>query len=274
MNKQKQFLWQLKQTLFLFIPIIATFSLAPTQAATIASSQASFKMKNFSSRPLNVNTSAFTVTFTQAEEGEIIAEADAEVFFSMIDPFAISETRSFASGQGNNFFGLADSKTEILGNFLVNRNNNFSFDFDGFLNLATATKSSASRAATAAASISWLLINNTPNTEPSIVGFFDVFAQLDTVGDNDIFISPQNSDNVALNFLNSATNISPTNNTEFINTEFAGLLNTSFTNPTFLTLLEIQNTFVAVEKTPESNSILSILVFTIASCFFRQKKQL
>jgi hypothetical protein len=273
MNCRTKLALKLKQSSLLFIPLISTLIVAPSQAMTIASSEAGFRFQNFNSNPLNVNTSAFSVTFTQAEESASFAEGDANAFFTMIEPFAISETRSFASGQGNNFFGLADSQTEVLGNFLVDSNEDFSFNFDGFLDISTSTESSTSGEATAAATISWLLIDTTQNSEPNIVGFFDVFAQLDTLGDNDMFISPQGSDNVTLDFLNSDSNTGATENTEFITTEFAGSLMASFPRPTSLTLLEIQNSFAVVEKTPEFTSILSIFILGIFGSILKKQRR-
>jgi hypothetical protein len=271
MNCRTKLAFTLKSSSLLLIPLISTVVGAPCQAVTIASSEAGFRFQNFSSNPLNVNTSAFSVTFTQAKGSASFADGDANAFFTMIEPFAISETRSFARGQGNNFFGLADSQTEVLGNFLVDSNENFSFNFDGFLDISTSTESPTSGEATAAAAISWLLIDTTQNSESKIVGFFDVFAQLDTLGNNDMFIFPQSSDNVTLDFLNSDSNVGATENMEFISTEFAGSLNTSFPRPTSLTLLEIQNSFALVEKTPEFTSILSIFSLGIFGLILKKQ---
>jgi hypothetical protein len=272
MNCRIKLAFKLKPSSLLLIPLISTFVGAPCLAVTIASSEAGFRLQNFSSNPLNVNTSAFSITFTQAEKSVSFADGDANAFFTMIEPFAISETRSFTRGQGNNFFGLADSQTELLGTFLVDSNENFSFDFDGFLDISTSIESPPSGEATAAATISWLLIDTTQDSEPKIVDFFDIFAQLDTLGNNDMFISPQSSDNVTLDFLNSDSNIGATENMEFITTEFAGSLITSFSRPTSLSLLEIQNSFAVVEKTPEFTSILSIFSLGLFGLILKKQR--
>ena len=249
-----------KQNLLLATSFFSVISAAPSQAfTTIASSESGFMTENYSTNPLNVGTSAFTVSFTEAVGSTTIAEADGGALFTIIDPFSISETRGFAAGEGNNFFGLADSTAEVIGSFLVDSNEPFSFDFNGFLDIATFTESQESRDAIAAASISFILLDTNETSEPNIVSFFDVFAQLETLGENDILIAPQQSDDITLNFLNSNINAGATENSEFITTEFAGSLSTSFDTPTSLTLVEVSNSFVSVRQTPESTSILGIL---------------
>ena len=251
---------QTKKSLLLVTSFISFISPAPSQAfTTIASSESEFLTENYSTNPLNVGTATFTVSFTEAERSTTVADADGDALFTIIDPFSLSETRSFSAGEGNNFFGLADSNAEVIGNFFVDSNETFSFDFSGFLDISTSTESQEGGEAIAAASISFVLLDTNETSEPNIVSFFDVFAQLETLGENDILIAPQQSDDIALNLFNSNINAGATENSEFITTEFAGSLSTSFDTPTSLTLVEVNNSFASVRQTPESTSIVGIL---------------
>lgn len=262
MTYTKQLSSKLSTSLFCFLPFIS-FIFAPSSSAmTIASSEAEFGLNNFSAQPLAVDVDAFTVSFSNVGDATGTAETDAkaDAIFEILTPRAISETRSSANGQGDRFFGLADSSTEVLGSFAVEADEVFSFDFDGFFNLSTSNESADNESALAAASFSLVLVDETDPNAPELVSFFDLFAQLDTVGSNDILIAPAVGNGIVLDAFNTTSSFGATNETEFINTDFAGSFAASFDAPTSLTLVQLQNSFALVETTPESSSWLATIV--------------
>ena len=214
----------------------------------ITSSQAEFQFNNFSLSPSNIGTDAFTTTFTSAEDESSTssAEANAEALFDIIDNSTISETRSLTEGQGNAFFSLASSDTEVLGSFDVDAGETFSFNFDGFFNLSTSSNVIGSESIITAATFSLLLIDETIIGAPSVVGFFDLFAQLDTVGDNDLLFTPLSLGGVTVDLFDTDSSFGANNTTEFINAQFSGSFISSFDYSASLTLVQVQNSFAGI----------------------------
>ena len=212
----------------------------------ITSSQAEFQIDNFNLSPTGTSVDAFSVSFVSTEDETSTTSGSAEALFDILDNSTISETRSLSEGQGDSLLSLTTSDTEVVGSFLVEAGETFSFDFDGFFNVATSNEAISSESAIAAATISLLLIDTTIGSSPSLVGFFDLFAQLETIGDSDLLFTPLSRGGIAVDIFDTDTSFGATNSNEFINAQFAGSFNSFFEDSKSLTLLQVQNSFTAI----------------------------
>jgi hypothetical protein len=262
------------QRFFLLVtPLIATSSLviSPSQAATLASSQGEFSLKNFSLDP------EVTATVNNANislNGEVSATNNANIDFLLEPPEVINTSLSQAFGQNKNYLGLANAEGKVLGNFFVDAGDSFSVDFTAFLDLETSIDEPAENAK-ANADISFLLYDTTDITDPNLLDdffaqllsngtsniqknpldFFYLNGNLNSFNDND-FITSQRSQNITLS--NQDTQLNFGGNAEFATALFTGSLKRSFANPTNLTFIQVRRTQVKV-SVPEPSTSLALL---------------
>lgn len=264
------------QRFFLLVtPLIATSSLvtSPTQAATLASSQGEFSLKNFSLEP------EVTATVNNANislNGEVSATNNANIDFLLEPPEVINTSLSQAFGENKNYLGLANAEGKVLGNFFVNAGDSFSVDFTAFLDLETSIDEPRENAR-ANADISFLLFDTTDITDPNLLDdffdqilsngtsnikktpldFFYLNGNLNSFNDND-FIRSQRSQNITLS--NQDTQLNFGGNAEFATASFTGSLKRSFANPTNLTFIQVRRTQVKVSvPEPSTNPALLFL---------------
>jgi hypothetical protein len=262
------------QRFFLLVtPLIATSSLvtSPTQAATLASSQGEFSLKNFSLEP------EVTATVNNANislNGEVSATNNANIDFLLEPPEVINTSLSQAFGENKNYLGLANAEGKVLGNFFVNAGDSFSVDFTAFLDLETSIDEPRENAR-ANADISFLLFDTTDITDPNLLDdffdqilsngtsnikktpldFFYLNGNLNSFNDND-FIRSQRSQNITLS--NQDTQFNFGGNAEFATASFTGSLKRSFANPTNLTFIQVRRTQVKV-SVPEPSTSAALL---------------
>ncbi|MBW4479778.1 MAG: hypothetical protein KME54_23760 [Tolypothrix brevis GSE-NOS-MK-07-07A] len=269
------------QHFFLLVtPLIATSSLviSPSQAATLASSQGEFYLKNFSLDPevtATVNNASISLN------GEVSATNNANIDFLLEPPEVINTSLSQAFGQNKNYLGLANAEGKVLGNFFVDAGDSFSVDFTAFLDLETSRDEPAENAK-ASADISFLLYDTTDITDPNLLDdffaqllsntksnipknpldFFYLNGNLNSFNDND-FIRSQRSQNITLS--NQDTQLNFGGNAEFATASFTGSLKRSFANPTNLTFIQVRRTQVKVSvPEPSTNPALLFLCALVA----------
>lgn len=262
-------------------PILASsvFAASPSMAATFAAAEANVFIENFSQTPLDANVSTNTNTVAITPMGSDInsgnpengmsssisnaADARAEanaIFFTDEPAFAANSILSNAFGEGQNFFGLAQSEASVLGRFLLNPEpdgtKSFSFDFTTLFDLATSGVQSK-----AIADISFFVLGGTdPNhTNQTVFDFFSVSGELKTIGQDNIF-SVEASDNFTLNTFLPSGEFGLDLEEEFANVVARGSYQREFRGPTYLTLVEAKRTEVTVQA-PEPTSILGLLAF-------------
>lgn len=264
----------------LVTPLIATSSLvtSPTQAATLASSQGEFYLKNFSLDP------EVTATKNNANislNGEVSATNNAKIDFLLEPPEVINKSFSQAFGENKNYLGLANAEGKVLGNFFVDAGQSFSVDFTAFLDLETSIDEPAENAK-ASADISFLLYDTTDITDPNLLDdfftqllsdttpnikktpldFFDLSANLNSLNGSD-FINSQKSQNFTLS--NQDTQFNFGGKTEFVNALFTGSLKRSFATPTNLTFIQVRRSQVKVSvPEPATNPALLFLCALVA----------
>jgi hypothetical protein len=275
-------------------PILASSVLAasPSMAGTFASAEAKVFIENFSQTPNDIGTStqtntvAVVPTSSDANSGneqnvlsssisnaaDARAEANA-IFFADNPAFAANSILSNAFGEGQNFFGLAQSEASVLGRFFLapepDGTESFSFDFTAFFDLETSGVQSK-----AVADISFLVLGGTdPNhANQTVFDFFSVSGELKTTGEDDIF-SVEASDNFTLNTFLPSGEFGLDLEEESASVVAIGSYERVFRRPTYLTLVETKRTEVTVQA-PEPTSILGLLAFSgLLSLTCRSKRR-
>lgn len=245
--------------LLFLTPIAAGVSLAasPSQAATLASSGSEFEFNNFSQNPYAIETSANTNTEVFSNAGSVYALATAEATFLVDPPLAFNSSVTQVFGENKNYFGLAQSQAQVLGNFIVEAGKSFSFDFTGFLELGTAIDESVGASASAFANIYFLLIDNTDSPNSTVLDYFGIFGKV-TTPENTDFLESENSENVALTSQSKMTSFG--GKQESASARFTGTYSREFTSNTNLALVEVKQNEASVDV-PEPSSTLAVLFF-------------
>lgn len=255
-------LQETKRLFFLFTPLVTAFNLAisPTIAATLASSEAKLQIDKFNQVPSDIRVITDAKTYSLAINGQVTTNANANAAFiaNLFEPYAYNESLSTAYGNGNSYLGLARSAAGIIGyNFVVGSGETFSFDFTGLLNLETSIDNPSFESASASGNVSFQLYDSISH---SLIDFFSVGGNLDTVGNND-FLGYGKSSSINLNtqgtsFVNSFGGIQ-----ESAKASFKGNYSRTFDRLTYLTLVEVKTNQVSV-KAPEPSTTLALLFFS------------
>ena len=243
---------------------------SPSLAATLASSGARLTIDNFSHNPQKVKTLTDTDTFTIAlSDGSVTAEANANSIakFDPSEPptrfsnFSWSET----SGEGNNYFGLAQSQAGVIAyDFLVRKDETFSFDFNGFLGLATSIDEPQSETASAAGELSFQLYDSNSG---SLLDNFTLAGNLTTPGRGD-FLDIENSTNITFNPSETSFERSFGGRQEAANASINGQFSRIFDSLTALTLVEVKTNQASVQVPEPGNIIEEILWFCLIGVGF------
>jgi hypothetical protein len=266
--------------LFLFVTPLVTSSLvvaSPSLAATLAKSEATFKVNNFSHNPLGVETFTDTLTDTIATNGQVTTNANANASFTA-DPlnpptFAENSSVSTANGAGKNYFGLAQSIAAIIGyDFLVRDKERFSFDFLADLKLNTSIENPQFERASAAGEISFQLYNTNDRDNWILLDFFSISGKLKTPGGGDSFIANKSNSITTSKPLIDFLKKSYGGSEESARASVTGKYSRTFDSLTYLTLVEIKRN-QAVVKTPESSGTFALLIFCLIGVGYRARNK-
>lgn len=241
-----------------FLTEIATItSILPSQAASIAFSQISTELTNFSHAPDTTQTFSNTTTLAIAltnSSSSSIAQAEANFF---VEPtLTTSEILSSATGEGSDYFSSAQSEAQIIGNFAIDAGETFSFNFITAVNSLTSSDNlSSNESASASGELSFLL---TDTIAPSLVynSFLLSFSLDIPISNNSLSLQTSNSFLLASSTLSS--NSEPTRNVT--SALLQGSLNHQFKNFTNITLTQDKNTQGSV-AVPEPEALLGSLFF-------------
>ncbi len=247
--------------LLLFTPIVPLtlgLSTSPSLAATLASSEATVNISNFSSNPLDVLTLADTDTNTFASNGSVTADADAVATFIQNPSSAANSSFSITNGDGNDYFGSAKSQAAVIGyNFFVNSGETFSFDFVADLNLKSSIDNPQFEAANAVGSIVLELYDTTNQDNWIVLDSFTILGSLASSGNND-YLSYDASNNITLSN-SSSSDTSFRGNREMADVSIEGSLSRTFENLTYLSLVEVKTNEASV-SVPEPSTILGLVL--------------
>jgi hypothetical protein len=244
------------------VPLVLTLGATPTIAATLASSEATVTISNFSHNPLDplVITDTFTNTF--ATDGSVNADADAVANFVTNPPAsAFNSSFSSADGVGNNYSGTADSFAGVVGNFSVNSGETFSFNFDADLNLNTSIDNPQTENAIASGKVSFAIYDTSNLDNWVLLDSLTISGNI-TSTDND-FLSFETGTGSQLNLSNISLNTNFSNRQESANAFTQGNFSHTFDRLTNLTLVEFKENRSSV-AVPEPSIIFGTILGILA----------
>jgi hypothetical protein len=245
----------------LFVAPLATglsAGIAPSNAATLASSTAEVAIDNFSHRPEDTGRFTGTDTQTISNRGLAIAEADANAAFivNCHQLLAQNLSESKVSGAGDWYSGAAQSQASVRGDFSIGAEENFSFAFQAVLHSLISVDNPRSETASARGQISFLLIDAVTSI---LLDSFELVSSLDST--NGILLNVSGSDGFHPTKINFDL-LSEGSATKSI-LYASGVYSRTFNSDTQLRLVEVKNNIaeVAAEPVPEPSSIVGTLMF-------------
>jgi len=256
---------QLFKKILLLAPCLAISIMSPSEAATLASSQAEFWFREFSQNPLTVSTDLDSdVTAIEITKGaQLFTEAEKDAIFTVNNPIGYNASSSFVAGDFGYYLGTAQSEVTLQGVFDIEAGSNFSFDFFGNLALETSIDNPFQESARASGDVLFALIDTSNN---QTLDFFSLEGNVNTPGDND-FIVYNKSENVFLQDNVTITDFDFGGNEEFAEAIIFGSYKRYFATDTTLALVEVKRTkAVASVPEPSTSPALFIATLTLFSC--------
>lgn len=266
---------------------------APSLAASLAVSGGSFTIENYSQSPENlanlpddrseaiaatgtsVNTNGILTSakgITSVIGTNVIADALALASFSKDPVESFNFTSNVASGEGNTYFGLAQSEAKVAGDFSIKAGDIFSFDFTAFLELYTGLENPFGEIATASGELSLVLLDITNQT---VLDSFSVFSKIVTSAyakpSEDVF-SYDKSQNINIDFIKNLNFGSI--DKESATALFQGSYRRTFNSDTRLLLIETKTNKVTVQAAEPSNTFALLLGFGVTTAFLGAKSKI
>lgn len=255
--------WLLGVPSFIFTTVLTAI---PTNAATLAFSQAEIELNNFS----------IFGTIELENKANISGETNGGFFGaknkafnnSTASPLQInSSALSLTFGENRDYEGSAETQARVLGNFDVDAGQLFSFDFNANLNLETEIDDLLSEKANARSDVSFYLFDTANIPQDNFqdylkyqpLDYFTLNASLNTFGQD--YLNYQRSQGVL--FTNEKKQTMFGANQETASAIIQGKLQRSFTNKTNLTLIALRQTKSQVKVS--EHSMLISLIFIIAT---------
>ncbi|BAY07550.1 PEP-CTERM sorting domain-containing protein [Calothrix sp. NIES-2098] len=249
---------------------LATFGSKPSQAATLAASNAAFFVGNFSYNSPDIAnyTNADADTYVSSTGGKVMATAVPTAFANSTSAFNNSD--SSATGESGNYFGTAKSLAEIgLYNFKIAKDTTFSFDFDGVLNLLTSIDSSPHETANANGNIKFEVVNQ---ANGEVLDYLYLFGNISTVDNND-FLNGYSSASLTFDPNSTIFDRNFGGMQEYASAIFRGTYSRTFTEDTVLSIRESKFNQVTVQV-PEPLSCGGMLVAGLMGLWIKRKQKL
>lgn len=249
---------------------LATFGSKPSQAATLASSDALviFSNFNYTSPDISNYTNVDVDTFASGTDGKVTATADANAFAASTNAF--NNSYSNIIGKDTNYLGRAESLSEIgMFNFNIAKNTLFSFDFNAILNLETTIDNPQHESANAYGKIALELINQ---ANGEVLDYLYIVGNISSINDND-FLEYSNSESIT--FEQNATIFvrSFGGTQEYANAITQGTYSRTFTEDIVLSIRESKYNNVSVQV-PEPMSCGGIAVAALMGLWLKRKQKL
>ncbi|SKB15168.1 hypothetical protein PL11201_70015 [Planktothrix sp. PCC 11201] len=225
------------------------------QTAPSYTSTPNFARVEVSSVFSNYNQPASTIlTNAQTEalvkNGVATAIADALAVFNNDPNFSVLFNDGLAIGSTGSYQGSAGSKTEVIANFSIDANQNFSFDFSANLELAAKEiEKSKTEYNEAHGQASFLLLDTSDFNKPKVLDYFGLSGDL--ISSKNIHkLKFSASKNVKLKDKNKHPNIESDYGTDWLTGDAIGTYQQTFKRKTNLTLVELGSSAVQVSEDP------------------------
>ena len=235
----------------------------PGAAFTFSSSEAMFKLDNFSTLPLDVAAVHTTQTQALAPDGLVKSNADAKALFlaDALNPSssqANGSSSSVVNGSGNSYSGLAQSVAQVVGySFLVTGGETFSFNFTNTLNLKTSIDQPGIETASAIGVLGLGLYDAADPNNLMLLDFLTIAGSLDSDTSNTLTVD--HSAGIAFTAKQTALDSVADGKQASASASVQGALSHFFANSTALLVVEYGSN-QATAAVPEPSSILAPLV--------------
>jgi hypothetical protein len=195
-----------------------------------------------------------TLTDAQTEalvkDGVAAAIANALAVFNNDPNFSVLFNDGLAIGSNGSYQGSSSSKTQVIANFSIGANQNFSFDFSANLKLAAKEiKKSKTEYNEAHGQASFLLLDTSDFNKPKVLDYFGMSGDLISSKNIDK-LKFSTSKNVKLKDKNKDPNIKSDNGTDLLTGDAIGTYQRTFKGNTNLTLVELGSIAVQVLGDP------------------------
>lgn len=280
----------------LFISTLVTslgIAVSPSMAVSLSTSRSLFTIDNYSQSPdltilpgdrdeaiADTITSVFTngiltsaTAITSVTGRNVIADALALASFSKDPLSSFNFTSNVASGEGNTYFGLAQSEAKVAGDFSIKAGETFSFDFTAFLELYTQLENPFGEIATSSGELSLVLFDIANQT---VLDSFSVFSKIVTSAyaqpSEDVLPVYDKSQNINIDFINNL-NVGSIDQ-ESVTALFEGSYQRTFNSDTRVLLIETKTNLVTVEAPEPSNTLALLFGFGLTGAFLSSKSKL
>jgi hypothetical protein len=239
-----------------------TLLATPSWSATLARSEATITLDNFSELPLDVD--AFSITNTQAISGngtvESIADADAFFLVDQLNPSQASTTAlSQVNGEGSAYVGIAEGLARVIGlSFSIEAGTTFSFDFNTALNLTTSIDQPDIETAVSIGVIFLGLYDAVDTTFSNPLDFFTISSTLGSLGKNNTLDVDQSA-GITLSSSQLSLDSFLGGQQGFASATIQGSLSHYFDSPTTLTLVAY-NLNQTIASVPEPSNTLVVFL--------------
>jgi len=254
----------------------STLLASPGWAFTLSSSEATFKINNFSALPLNVTTLRDTNTQVIAPNGLVKSNADANALFLTDESNRSSSqangfSSSVVSGRGNHYSGLAQSVAQVVGyTFQIGSGETFLFDFDTSLNLKTSIDQPEVEAAKAIGTIGLGLYDSADPTHLTLLDFLTIASNLGTPGSNVLTVDQS----AGITFSSKQTSLNSFSGGNQASALVQGSFSRSFTRPTSLILVGYGSNQATVAVPEPSNVLASVFCIGLLGIRLQRKSKL
>jgi hypothetical protein len=250
---------KLAQRLFLCATPLVTSSLfvaLPGFSATLATSQATLQLSNFSHNPSSTDPAKDTVTQKIGNDDQVTGQANADANFNVNSSNPYQTTLSNTSlsqveGNGIDYSGTASSTSRVIGyNFQVNAGETFSFNFQGLLDLKTSIDSDFESANAVGNIVFQLYDNSDLQNPPVLIDFLTINGSLNSDNSDflaDPLLNPIKSDRVVFNPNETISKTSFGGKQESATTSFQGRFSQLFERTTSLVLRAFETNSASAE---------------------------
>jgi serralysin len=224
--------------------------IAPNSNSTpnFATAEVSSLFSNYSQPASGTLTDAQTEALVKG--GVATAIANAQAVFNNDPTISGLFNNNLAIGSNGSYQGSSSSKTEVIGNFSVGANQNFSFDFSAKLKLAEKDLEKSKKEYNEAhGQASFLLLDTSDFNKPKVLDYFGMSGDL--ISSKDIHkLKFSASKNVKLKDKNKDPHIESNNGTDLLTGDAIGTYQQTFKSNTNLTLVELDSSAVQVLGDP------------------------
>ncbi len=251
------------------------------EAASFTNSKLSANFNNFQIAPIDPSADSQRNAVAISGTGVATANGDGTLDFVIdgANTFLNKDFQTTASGNNGSYFGIGNTSSNAIGNFLVDANQSFGFNFQTALDLISRVDTPDDGSTETFGDISFRLLDeDTQNT----VSAFRLASNINTNlldGIENDFLNPQATSNLRFTQVDNLSSFN--SNNEFARSNITGSFQQVFDRPTRLRLVvdtqsrscvqSPQNNTPCFNKVPEPNNIGALLFGLLSLGWFSKR---